>query len=132
MKLSDDVKPFDHLVLASVLRRHLDEGISMTVRLKPDEDIPDISIPGWAITVRRGDGVATGEIASWQSYAVSEAHRAGASPCLAMRRGYGFWRFCVPLGLLTEDLAGPWSDIENLAELSLAGFVTLVRVHLNG
>jgi Holliday junction resolvase len=77
-----------------------------------------ISIPGYAIEVKRHESLSVG---SWWKQAQQQAQAAGAVPVLAYRQSRKPWVVVVPL----ERLTGKPSP--HTVQLSLEGFAEIIR-----
>lgn len=80
----------------------------------------------FAVEVKRHAKVTPGLIAGWWTQAREQAQRLGLTPCLAYRADRQDWRVVLPLAALVPSLES-WDGHEWTADLSLVGFVSLIR-----
>ncbi|TCT20639.1 putative PDDEXK endonuclease [Thiobaca trueperi] len=80
----------------------------------------------YGIEVKRHSKATQGLLREWWSQTTVQAQRAGLRPCLAYRADRQDWRVVLPLAALVPSLE-PWPGHEWTADLSLLGFVTLIR-----
>jgi Holliday junction resolvase len=118
-----------HLHLGVRLARNLEQSRRGGHDLIPHpEDTGPVAqeLARFAIEVKRHAKATPALLRDWWTQATEQARRAGLVPCLAYREDRQEWRVVLPLSALQPSLE-PWEGHEWTADLSLLGFVTLVR-----
>lgn len=124
--------------LANILAEHL--GIDVARNLSQSRDGGhDLDGLPLAVEVKRRETLRLGE---WWQQAVEQAYVCGKVPALAFRQNRQPWQFLVPPYVIARAVTGknpkcfrpePWShDFEYACQVSLAGFVFIVRELLAG